>query len=185
MIKSSAKVSVENTEEGTIISISPQVESWQIISLGVWTVVWLLCGMFMLLSFLRGVSPDEQIFYLVFFGFWVYFLFYATRSFVWNRIGVEHIRIANGYFDYKRAFGTYGKVVSYDVENIKNLGEVNYEDKTWAKTYNDAFWTIGGESVGFEYLGKKVGFGFKLEQKEAKKLIKSIAQAKKKAVKPK
>jgi len=58
---------------------------------------------------------------------------------------------------------------------------VNYEDKTWAKIYNDAFWTIGGETLGFEYLGKKVGLGFKMEESQVKKLLKQISIASQKA----
>jgi hypothetical protein len=181
MIKSRSKVSVEQIDETTLITISPKIEQWQVASLGIWIVVWLFCGMFVLLSFLKGVPQEQQIFYLVFMGFWAYFLFYATRSFIWNRMGAEHIRLSNNFLDYKRAYGNYGRVISYDLENIKNLGKVNYEDKTWAKIYNDAFWTIGGETLGFEYLGKKVGLGFKMEESQVKKLLKQISIASQKA----
>lgn len=181
MIKSGSKVSVEQIDETTLITISPKIEQWQVVSLGVWIVVWLFCGMFVLLSFLKGIPQEQQMFYLVFMGFWAYFLFYAIRSFIWNRIGAEHLRLTNQFLDYKRAFGSYGRVISYDLENIKNLGKVNYEDKTWAKIYNDAFWTIGGETLGFEYLGKKVGLGFKMDEAQVKKLLKQISNASQKA----
>ena len=96
-------------------------------------------------------------------------------------MGVEHIRLSNNFLDYKRAFGNYGRVISYDLENIKNLGKVNYDDKTWAKIYNDAFWTIGGETLGFEYLGKKVGLGFKMDEAQVNKLLKQLSKAVQKA----
>jgi len=41
MIKSGSKVSVEQIDETTLITISPKIEQWQVVSLGVWIVVWL------------------------------------------------------------------------------------------------------------------------------------------------
>lgn len=178
MIKSGAKVSIEQTDEGTIITINPEIAPWQQFALGAWVVIWLICGMFIGLSLLKGVTSDEQIFYLVFLGFWGYFLFYAVRSLIWNKIGREYVRIGAENLAYKRAFGEYGKVSTYDLETVKHLGKLNYEDKTWAKVYHDAFWTVGGEQIGFEYFGKKIAFGFKLNEKQVNEILKRIPHKK-------
>jgi len=110
-------------------------------------------------------------------AFWAYFLFYATRSLVWNNVGTEFIRLTADSLDYKRSWNDYGKVRSFDLATIKNLGVVNYDDKPFAKTYNAAFWTMGGEMIGFEYIGRKIAFGFKLNEKQAKDIIKRIEKA--------
>ena len=95
-------------------------------------------------------------------------------------MGTEFIRITAETMDYKRGWNDYGKVRSYDLETIKNLGIVNYDDKPFAKTYNEAFWTMGGEMIGLEYIGRKIAFGFKLNEKQAKNIIKMIEKAQRK-----
>ncbi|MDA7835921.1 hypothetical protein N9A49_00790 [Salibacteraceae bacterium] len=182
MINSGAKVTLEETEEGTVISILPETKPWQTFVLGAWAVVWLFCGAFVMLGGYKELEGDGRIFILVFLAFWAYFLFYAARSLVWNNVGTEFIRITAESMDYKRSWNDYGKVRSYDLSTIKNLGMVNYDDKPFAKTYNAAFWTMGGEMIGFEYIGRKIAFGFKLEEKETKKIIKLIEKAKRNVI---
>ena len=78
--------------------------------------------------------------------------------------------------DYKRSWGSYGSAVSYDLDTIKDLGLVNLSGKSFARSYQNAFWTVGGEQIGFEYLGKKVVIGLRLEEKDAKKVVKLIGR---------
>lgn len=177
MINSGAKVTLEETEDGTLISILPETKPWQTLILGGWMVVWLFCGAFVMLGGYKELQGDGRIFLLVFLAFWAYFLFYAGRSLIWNKAGAEFIRITASTLDYKRSWSDYGSVKSFDLETMKNVGVVNYDDKPFAKSYNEAFWTMGGEMIGFEYIGRKIAFGFKLSDKDAKVIVKRIDKA--------
>ena len=64
--------------------------------------------------------------------------------------------------------------VSYDLETLKNMELVNLDEKAFAKAYQDAFWTVGGEKIVFDYIGKKVVFGLRLTEKDAKTVVKMI-----------
>ena len=185
MIKSGAKVTVDETDGVTVISIFPDTQTWQRMALGIWAIGWTLSGLLAFVGALKDMEGDALTFLLVFMVFWFYFLFYALRSLVWHRTGAEYIRLADGNLDYKRSWGSYGRVKSYDLETIKELGTVNYEDKKFAKTYGDAFWTIGGEMIGFTYIGKKVAFGFKLEEGQAKDIVRRIEKARSRVLKAK
>jgi len=177
MIKSGAKVSSDKTEEGTVFSIYPQIQPWQRITLWVRIVVWMVCGVALFVGAALNATADQKLFLMVFAAFWAYFLFYAMRTVFWYRWGAEHLRITRDSLDYKRSWRSYGRAVSYDLQTIKNLGMVNYEKKTFARTYHDAFWTIGGEMIGFEYIGKKVVMGLKLSEADAKRIIQAILSA--------
>jgi hypothetical protein len=177
MIQSGAKVTSDITDEGEVVTILPEYKPWQKQILGAWLVVWVMLGLLGLVGGLKSLKPEEYSFLLVFAGFWFYFLFYAARSLVWMNTGAEFIRISEATLTYKRSWNGYGSVKSYDLATIKQIGVVNYSDKTFAKSYNDAFWTIGGETIGFEYFGSKVAFGFKLSDADSKKLASKLKRA--------
>lgn len=183
MIRSGAKIKVDNTDEGTLIAIYPEMQSWQTVALGIWIVVWVLSGLLGFVGMLKEASGDQFIFLVVFIVFWFYFLYYAVRSFIWQRAGGEFIRIGQETLDYKRSWGVYGRAISYDLGTIKNLGLVDYSGKLYARTYQDAFWTIGGEQIGFDYLGKKVALGLRVPEKDAKDIIRMIQKAQRKSEK--
>lgn len=177
MIESSAKITVDNTDTGTVISIYPHLRGWQTWTLRIWLVMWVLVGLLSIMGMLQSVGSEELAYLLAFVGFWIYFIYYATRSLIWHHYGCEYLRIGEESLDYKRSWGSYGRAVSYDLATIKNLGLVNLKGKSFASTYQNAFWTIGGEQIGFEYLGKKVVLGLRLEEKDATRLVKMITKA--------
>lgn len=178
MIKSGAKVKADKTEDGLIFTIYPKLQSWQTIALASWIVIWLLCGIAVFIgSTAENENMDRQLFVFVFGAFWLYFLFYSVRAFVWSRVGAEYVRIGNETLDYKRSWNSFGRVVSYDLQTIKNPGVVNLEKNTFAKTYHDVFWTIGGETIGFEYIGKRVAFGLKVSDSDAKQILRALGEA--------
>jgi hypothetical protein len=183
MIDSGAKISVQDTEEGQLITIYPQLKAWQKIALRVWIAIWAVTGLLGIMSMLGESVGDQYLYLFVFTVLWIYFLYYAIRSVVWHQNGHEKLRIGSENLDYKRSWGSYGKAVSYDLGTIKNLALVNLDGKTFAKTYQDAFWTVGGEKIGFEYLGKKVVIGLRLTDKEAKDVVKRINRGKRKPAK--
>lgn len=177
MIQSGAKVTSDITDEGEVIAILPEYKPWQKTILGIWLVFWVMLGLLGLVGGLKSLRAEEFSFLLVFAGFWFYFLFYAARSLIWMNSGAEYLRISEDTLTYKRSWNGYGTARSYDLATMKQLGVVNYADKIFAKTYNDAFWTIGGETIGFEYIGNKVAFGFKLSDVDSKKLASKLKQA--------
>jgi len=183
MIKSAAKVKMEQLEDGMLIHIIPQFQTWQRVSLGVWIVVWVLCGLFAMLGVLKGMSSEEQTFVFVFAAFWAYFLFYAARLLIWSQTGEELIQLGTSQLSYKKSWNGIGKIKQYDWVNIKNIGLVNYDGKTFAKSYSDAFWTMGGEMIGFESFGRKEAIGLKLDERQAKDLVKTLTKAQREAKK--
>ena len=183
MIESTAKVTIDASDEGVVIAIIPDTKAWQKAALAIWSGVWTFTGVIGMVGMLKEASQEAMTFLLVFFAFWAYFLFYALRSLIWHRVGAEYIRISDENMDYKRSWGSYGTVRSYDLATMKNLGTVNYEDKKFARSYSQAFWTIGGEMIGFDYLGRKVALGFKLDEGQAKDLVRRIEKSRRKAEK--
>jgi hypothetical protein len=183
MIQSDAKINIDQQEDGTFVSIYPHLKSWQAIALRLWFVIWVMTGLLAFAGMLREANSDQLVYAAVFMLLWAYFLYYAGRSVFWYQYGKEFLRITSESLDYKRSWGSYGRAVSYDLSTIKDLGLVNLEGKVFAQTYQDAFWTVGSEKIGFEYLGRKIVLGLRLSDGEAKELVRIIASAQKKAEK--
>lgn len=179
MIQSSAKIKIDKTDLGSVVSIYPELLIWQRFVLGFWIIAWLLSGLLGIAGMIASKSSDSIGYIVVFMGFWFYFLFFAIRSFLWNHYGKEYIRITAETLDYKRGWGKIGRAHSYDLKTIKNLGMINENKTSFAKTYQDAFWTIGGEVIGFEYIGQKIAIGLRLTDDDAKLILKSIAKVRK------
>lgn len=178
MIQSEAKINLDNTDEGQVIVIYPQLKSWQTIALRIWIAVWAVTGLLGIMGMLRESQGDQWVYFAIFIMLWGYFLHYAIRSIIWHQSGKEYLRITKETLDYKRSWGSYGRAVSYDLTTIKNMQLVNLDDKAFAKAYQDAFWTVGGEKIVFEYFGKKVVFGLRLTDKDAKTIVKMVNKAK-------
>lgn len=172
---------VDQTDEGEVITILPNTLPWQKSALAIWLIIWVFTGLLAFVGSLKELGSEEWGFLLVFLCFWAYFLFYGLRSLIWNRSGAEYLRLTGDSLDYKRSWNGFGKVKSYDLQTIKELGVVDYSDKKFAKTYNDVFWTVGGEMIGFSYIGHKVAVGFKLDEEQAKQVVRTIQKAQKTA----
>ena len=174
MIDAGAKINVQDTDAGKVITIYPQLKTWQKFAFRAWLAVWIVTGLLAFTGMLKESNQDQIVYMIVFMMLWAYFLFYAVKSLIWHQSGSEIMRISEESLDYKRSWGSYGRAVSYDLGTIKNLGLVDLEGKTFVKTYQNAFWTIGGERISFDYLGKKLVIGLRLTDKEAKDVVKLI-----------
>lgn len=176
MIKSKAKVTVDEDDSKVIISIFPNISAQQRSILFFWIILWIILGVSMFI-YLPQSSGDERVFVMVYLAFWAYFLFSSVKSMIWCVYGAEFLKLEDGQLSYKRSFKGYGGVIDYDLENIKQLGLIQHKENSFAKSYSETFWNIGGERLGFEYLGKKVAFGMKLTDKDAKAISKRVARA--------
>lgn len=174
MIDTEAKINVVDTQEGKVITIIPELLLWQRTALWIWVIVWMITGLLAIFGMYLKGSGDQLLYLLVFFSLWLYFLYYAGRAILWYSKGREFVRITDETLDYKRSLAGYGRAVQYDLGTIKELGMVNLGEKSFAKAYQNAFWTVGAEQIGFEYLGKKVVIGRRLSESDARKIIRWI-----------
>ncbi len=175
LIKANAKVIVDDTESKLVVSILPNISPLQRSMLIGWLVLWVILGVATVLYY-PNAPEQERTLLIVYLAFWLYFLYTSARGLIWNLVGAEFLKVENGELMYKRSWKDYGRAIVYDGGTIKQLGVLNLDDKSFGKSYGEAFWTIGGEKLGFEYIGRKVAFGMKLTEQDASKLSKLLAK---------
>jgi len=158
------------------ISISGRIEKWKESLLFFWILAWTFCGIYVAVQLFGDYPRDTKLAFAVYLVFWVYFQFKVGYAWLWRRWGKEYIKIDSESFRMKRDIRTYGKAHHCYIENIKSLSRVDYSKNHFLRGYNNSFWTIGGESLSFEYLSKKIGFGLQLNERDATELMRLVKE---------
>jgi len=108
--------------------------------------------------------------------FWAYYAVRVIRSFFWIMWGKELIKIDEVALYYKRSIKNYGRSIPYYFENIKKIALFQPKAKSIQSVWEASPWIRGGERMEFEYQGKMVRFGRKLEEKDSKILFNLITK---------
>ena len=61
-----------------------------------------------------------------------------------------------------------------EINSISNLGLVKYGEKSFKKSYESYFWSMGAEKIGFNSAKRHILIGMQLEDKDAKLLLELI-----------
>ncbi len=167
---------VDDKDKATIV-VYPQDISWLKAVMGAWVGMWLAIGATVIWSFFTfELSQQETIILIVFLTFWAYYAFRVTKSFFWLMWGKELIKIDEVSLTYKRSIRGYGKAVPYYLENISKIRVFQPKERSIQSAWEKSPWIKGGERIEFDYMGKVIRFGYKLEEKETKQLFKFITK---------
>ena len=137
--------------------------------MGAWIGMWMVIGISVILYSLQfKLSDQENIIVVVFLAFWLYYAYKVGRSYFWLLWGKELIKINETAFVYKRSIKNYGKATPYYIENIKKMRMHQPKENSLQAVWENSPWVKGGERMEFDYMGKTIRFGRKLNEKDAK-----------------
>ena len=178
------RISTEDHSDYTTIIIFPKLQRWKEWLLTLWVVGFTFIGAVMIYLLMGGIYTlkvagdnveniyDQQIVYLiVFLGFWAYFQFKTTKALFWYKFGKELIKIERDALSIKRSILSYGKSHRYFFDNIKNFHLFKQDDTGFAHFFENAYWSLGTDALCFDYFTKGKSFGRKLDEKDAKLLM--------------
>ena len=172
MERISDRVTVDRSDGRTSVVINARLPKGKEAMLVAWFVAWIAVGGYVLYE--RGKLPASdpmRQYLLLFLAFWLYFAVRVGKAVLWRLKGFELWRLKDGIFTIKDSILGYGKARPYFIENIQRLGLLAVDRTSLKWQLNDSFWTIGGERLGFEHLGRKVIFGKGLNDEEAKRVL--------------
>lgn len=174
----SERVTIERTPERTSVVVSARLPKGKEALLVTWTIAWFLCGIYVIYARTELAENDPLRQYLLaFLAFWAYFAFKIGRVVLWRMKGFELWLIKDGSLTVKDSIFGYGKATNYFIENIQKMGLLKIEETSIKWQLNDSPWVMGGERLGFEYVGKKVIFGKGLTEEEARNVLSALKQA--------
>lgn len=159
------KVSYSKQGNRLRVIILGKIERWKEGLLIAWLVAWLFCGSVVFLESLKAEGQEEKVAFFGFLVFWAYFLWRVGRTLLFRLGGNELIEVNEESVILKKSFFTYGKTKEFLLENIQNFKPIVLSKTSLAYTYENGWWVLGGEKLGFEYHGKFVKFGMQIEEK--------------------
>lgn len=187
------RISTEDHSDCTTIVILPLRKKVREALLTFWVFSFTFIGLYLIYILFTGVenlnSPEDfteedyrnqKVYLIVFIGFWAYFEYKTVRALLWYRFGKELIRIDKDALFVKRSTLSYGKQGRFFFENIKEFHQFVQEKTSFGYFFENAYWTVGTDSIRFKYHGKNHSFGRKLSEQDTKLLMRFIADRSKK-----
>lgn len=182
------RISMQDHERSTTIVIMPKRVLWKDVLLISWVLSFSFIGFYVIyLLFFGGMNELEtgenfdeeirrqQIIYLaIFTGFWIYFEYVTVKAVLWYIFGKELLMIDAESLSVKRSILSYGKAHRYFFENIKKLRYEKPDDTSLNQFLNNAYWSMGSDVYRLEYKDKTKSFGRRIDEKEAKLLLRFI-----------
>ncbi|MFT5860621.1 MAG: hypothetical protein ACI865_002734 [Flavobacteriaceae bacterium] len=171
------RISFVDEKFRTTVVIHPKDDTKVKALMGAWFTMWLTIGATVIWSYFTFVlTEQEQVIIYVFMAFWLYYAVRVGRGFFWLLWGKELLKIDEASVSYKKSIKSYGNAKSYLLENISKIRMYKPEEKSLQAVWEASPWVKGGERIEFDYLGKVVRLGRKLEQRDAELLFKLITK---------
>ncbi|MCG8573970.1 MAG: hypothetical protein MI810_03735 [Flavobacteriales bacterium] len=181
------RISTEDHPNDTTIIIYPIKKRVREILLTAWVLSFTLVGLYLIYILSTGVenlnAPEDwteedyrnqKVYLIVFIGFWAYFEYKTLKALLWYKFGKELIRIDTEALHVKRSIFSYGKSHRFFFENIKEFGAQERNETSFGQYFENAYWTVGTDAIGFKHFGKSKSFGRKLDEKSTRLLIRFI-----------
>ena len=90
--------------------------------------------------------------------------------------GRELLKLDETALSYKRSIKSYGKSSVYYYENIAKMEVHQPKEKSIQAVWEQSPWVKGGERIDFQYFGKTIRFGRKINKKDTELLFKLITK---------
>lgn len=171
------RISFVDAKDKTTIVIDAGASGFTKAIMGAWFAMWVTIGVTVVWSyFTLKLTDQESLILVIFMSFWVYFALRIGRSFFWNLWGKELIKIDEVKFTYKKSIRSFGRANEYFLENIQKIRTHQPEERSLQNVWESSVWIRGGERLEFDYMGKVIRFGRKLEAKDAQLLFKFVTK---------
>ncbi len=169
------RISYQKGESLTVQIIANSEKNKENILL-LWLVLWVVIGISTLgyLFTQNHLDENSKIVIYVFLGFWLYYLYKMTRAYRWLAKGVEVIEVTDDNFVITNKVSERGLPLTYAIKEISPMIMRDVEPTSFQFQMENSFWVIGGDRIAFESNGSTTFFGKKLNDKDARKLIKLL-----------
>jgi hypothetical protein len=169
------RTSFQDEANKTTIVIAPENVFWHKGLMSAWFSMWMVIGITMLwaLNTLK-LNEQEKLIVVIFLVFWVYYAYKVGRSLFWILWGKELIKIDKDGLSIKKSIRGYGKSTNYFLENIQKFRTQQPKENSFQAVWENSPWIQNGERIEFDYIGKTIRFGKKLNEKDAKLLFNLI-----------
>ncbi len=184
------RISYVDHGDKTTIIITPESVGFIKALMGAWFFMWAAIGGTMIWALASGyiyfsagdkipTESEKQTLFLitlVFLAFWLYYFIRIGRMFFWLLWGREYLKIDKINMTIKTSIREYGKAKEYFLDNLSKIRVHVPEKKSFQAAWENSPWIRGGERLEFDYMGKTIRFGRKLNEQDSKLLFQLITK---------
>ncbi|HEU4717885.1 MAG TPA: hypothetical protein VFU15_08620 [Bacteroidia bacterium] len=170
----SGRASFVKTEAETSIVITSGAENGKKRITGIILLLWIIGGLYVVINLFTIKQNNTMLVVVIWVAFWIYFAYVMGKSWMWLRKGREVMKIRDGKLFYKRDVGGRGWVHEFAVDRIRNLRPAVSKNPAWLKQFGGDYWSTDCDSMVFNYDDREIAFGFRLDEKEMKKISQLI-----------
>jgi hypothetical protein len=147
-----------------------KIERWKEALLGAWLLLWIICGAIVINRYFEASERETRMILVIFLAFWAYYLWRVGKTFLFRLGGNELIRIEGNEMTLKRSIYTFGKAKTYYLDNIGSIENIQLSKTSFAYTFENAWWVMGGEKLSFDHQGRVVKFAMQLNDADRNEL---------------
>lgn len=163
------RISFVDDKQKTTFVIYPESKGIVKSLMGAWFAMWIAIGSIIIWSyFVFELKEQLKLILIIFLVFWLYYAVKVGRSFFWILWGKELIKVNEAALVYKRSIKNYGKATNYYLENIKKIRMYQPKETSLQAVWENSPWVRGGERIEFDYMGKTIRLGRKLNDRDCK-----------------
>lgn len=171
------RISYVDQEHKTTFVIIPENPGIVKSLIGAWFSMWVVIGGVLIWAWTYYPMKRElHLVMIVFMVFWFYYFLRVGRSFFWLMFGKEMLKIDKISLTIKNSIKGYGKAKEFYLENISKVRVCIPKSNSLQAAWENSPWIRGGERLEFDYMGKTIRFGRKLDEKESKLLFQVITK---------
>lgn len=172
----SPKVSFREGEGFVQFIILGKIDRWKEALLTAWLLAWIFIGSVVMREYYYAENREMRMGLIIFLIFWAYYFWRVGRTWLYRRGGNELVRVEGDRLLLKRSFFTFGQTKTYYIDMIQEFKPIEIPPNSFSYTYENGWWVLGGEKLGFVYQSKFVKFAMQIDEKDAREMYRILTK---------
>ena len=172
------RITFDHSEDALRVDIRQQIPPAQMSLLSIWLVAW--CALEAAVVYFWTQEPNEGnawLGYAIYSAFWGFFAFRIGKVWLWRWRGREVLLIDREGVSVAMAFGQRGLPDFFAHGTYSTPRRIKENPQQILRTFEKAFWSMGGETLQFSSGKRTMVFGKQLSDRDADTLLKLIQSA--------
>jgi hypothetical protein len=160
------------------VDIAQSVSQIQLLLLVIWLVLWFSLEAVVLYFWTQEPAEgNASVGYAIYSAFWAFFAFRIGKVLLWRLRGREVVVVDRRGISLAAAFGDRGLPDFFAHGAYRGIKRVEENPTQILRTFEQAFWSMGGETLQFEAGRRTMVFGKQLDHRDADALLRLLRPA--------
>lgn len=160
------------------VDIAQSVSQIQLLLLVIWLVLWFSLEAVVLYFWTQEPAEgNASVGYAIYSAFWAFFAFRIGKVLLWRLRGREVVVVDRRGISVAAAFGDRGLPDFFAHGAYRGIQRIQENPTQILRTFEQAFWSMGGETLKFDAGRRTMVFGKQLDHRDADALLRLLQPA--------